>query len=133
LAAQVGSVVGIEGNAESIRAAEHNRALNKVANASFFCDDVASVLRCFVDEEQKFDAVLLDPPRTGAGEAVVDIARLQVDKIIYVSCDPSTLARDCGLLADNGYTVVRTVPIDMFPQTFHIESVTLLRIEKGHL
>jgi 23S rRNA (uracil1939-C5)-methyltransferase len=69
---------------------------------------------------------LLDPPRAGAGDAVTDIVRLRPNKIIYVSCDPSTLARDCGLLAGCGYHVVTSVPIDMFPQTYHIESVTLL-------
>jgi len=126
LAAEVASVVGIEGNADSIKAAEHNRELNKVANARFFCDDVTAAVLRLVDEGQRFDTVLLDPPRSGAGDAVSGIASLQPDKIIYVSCDPSTLARDCGLLAGHGYGVVRSVPIDMFPQTYHLESVTLL-------
>jgi 23S rRNA (uracil1939-C5)-methyltransferase len=126
LAAEVASVVGIEGNADSIRAAEHNCELNKVANARFFCDDVSSGVRRLVDQGLRFDTVLLDPPRAGAGEAVSEIVRLAPDKIIYVSCDPSTLARDCGLLSGCGYSVVTSVPIDMFPQTFHIESVTLL-------
>ena len=126
LAAEVASVVGIEGNADSIRAAEYNRELNKVANTQFFCDDVASGVRRLVDQGRIFDIVLLDPPRSGAGDAVSGIVRLQPNKIIYVSCDPSTLARDCGLLSDCGYCVVKSVPIDMFPQTFHIESVTLL-------
>lgn len=126
LAAEVASVVGIEGNADSIKAAEHNCELNKVANARFICDDVSSGIRRLADQGLRFDTVLLDPPRAGAGEAVSDIVRLGPDKIIYVSCDPSTLARDCGLLAGCGYSVVTSVPIDMFPQTFHIESVTLL-------
>lgn len=133
LAGDVASVVGIEGNAGSVRAADHNRELNNVANASFFCDDAASAVRRFVEQKQGFDTVLLDPPRTGAGEIVADIAGLQPDKIIYVSCDPSTLARDCGLLAERGYSVAASVPLDMFPQTFHIESVTLLCREKGYL
>lgn len=127
LAAEVASVTGIEGNAASIRAAEDNRELNKVANIKFVCDDVTSGVRRLVDQGQKFDTVLLDPPRAGAGGAVAGIVTLQPQKIIYVSCDPSTLARDCGLLAAGGYGVVRSVPVDMFPQTYHIESVTLLR------
>jgi len=126
LAAEVASVCGIEGNADSIRAAEHNRELNKIANARFICDDVVSGLRSLVDQGQRFDTVLLDPPRAGAGDAVPGIVSLQPNKIIYVSCDPGTLARDCGLLSGCGYNVVRSVPIDMFPQTYHIESVTLL-------
>lgn len=127
LAAEVASVVGIEGNADSIRAALDNGDRNMVANIQFFCDDVTSALRRLVHQGQRFEAVLLDPPRSGAGDAVADIARLQPDTIIYVSCDPATLARDCGLLAGCGYRVARSVPIDMFPQTYHIESVTLLR------
>ncbi len=126
LAAEVASVVGIEGNEDSIRAALGNSERNMVANIQFFCDNVASALRRLIDQGRRFTVVLLDPPRSGAGDAVADIARLQPDRIIYVSCDPATLARDCGLLAGHGYRVVRSVPIDMFPQTYHIESVTLL-------
>ncbi|MEI6704656.1 MAG: 23S rRNA (uracil(1939)-C(5))-methyltransferase RlmD, partial [Deltaproteobacteria bacterium] len=117
LAAEVASVVGIEGNADSIRAAEYNMLFNKVANTQFFCDDVASSVCRLADQGRKFDTVLLDPPRAGAGDAVADIVKLQPQKIIYVSCDPGTLARDCGLLSGNGYRVVTSVPIDMFPQT----------------
>jgi 23S rRNA (uracil1939-C5)-methyltransferase len=126
LAMDVAKVVGIEGNAESISAAQHNKNVNKVANAEFFCDDVAAGVRRLVDQNRKFDAILLDPPRAGAEDAIAGIIRLQPLKIIYVSCDPSTLARDCGLLAEGGYCVAETVPLDMFPQTFHVESITLL-------
>lgn len=79
-----------------------------------------------VVEGHRFDTVLLDPPRAGAADALEGIAALQPEKIIYVSCDPSTLARDCGALTGYGFRVVRSVPVDMFPQTYHIESVTLL-------
>lgn len=133
LAAEVGSVLGIEGNAGSIRAAEYNAKLNSVANARFICNDVTSAVCTLLEQGVQFETVLLDPPRSGAGEAVAGIARLQPNKIIYVSCDPSTLARDCQLLKDFGFSVVTSVPVDMFPQTFHIESVTLLQKEKGFL
>jgi 23S rRNA (uracil1939-C5)-methyltransferase len=127
LADEVASVVGVEGNVASIAAAEHNRLQNRVANARFFCDDVTPSLERLADQGQQFNKVLLDPPRAGAAEAVPGIARLRPDTIIYVSCDPSTLARDCTLLAPFGYRVVSSVPVDMFPQTYHIESVTLLK------
>lgn len=127
LADAVASVIGIEGNADSIRAAEYNKELNAVVNVRFFCDDVNSGVQRLVEQGQTFDTVLLDPPRAGAGDAVPGMAQLRPDRIIYVSCDPGTLARDCGLLAAHGYQVVASVPIDMFPQTYHIESVTLLR------
>lgn len=126
LAAEVASVVGIEGNADSIRAAEDNGARNAIANVRFFCDDAASGVNRLVGQGLGFDVVLLDPPRAGAADALQGIAALHPDRIIFVSCDPSTLARDCGLLSGHGYTVKTSVPIDMFPQTYHIESVTLL-------
>ena len=126
LASEVASVVGIEGNADSIKAAEYNKELNMVANIQFFCDDATSGVRRLVEQGLEFDTVLLDPPRSGAGDAIAGIVGLKPDKIVYVSCDPSTLARDCGLLSGFGYRVIRSVPVDMFPQTYHIESVTLL-------
>ncbi len=126
LAAEVASVVGIEGNADSVLAAEYNRDINMVANVRFFCDDAASSVKRLLAKGDKFDTLLLDPPRSGAADVVAGIAQLQPDKIIYVSCDPSTLARDCFLLTGSGYRVVTSVPVDMFPQTFHIESITLL-------
>lgn len=126
LAAEVATVVGIEGNAESIHAAKCNKDINKVANAQFICDDVSAGVLRLVEQKRRFDVILLDPPRAGAGDAVPGIAGLQANKIIYVSCDPNTLARDCALMSEYGYKVVESVPLDMFPQTFHVESVTLL-------
>jgi 23S rRNA (uracil1939-C5)-methyltransferase len=126
LAADVASVVGIEGFEDSINSAIFNSASNDVSNAEFICLDVRSGLRQLARDGRIFDVVLLDPPRTGAGDAVPDIVRLNPDRIIYVSCDPATLARDCALLAGFGYRVAESVPVDMFPQTYHLESVTLL-------
>jgi 23S rRNA (uracil1939-C5)-methyltransferase len=126
LASEVVSVVGVEASADSIAAAEHNRKLNNISNAQFFCDDVTTAVNRLVFQGITFSTVLLDPPRSGAGEAIAGIVRLMPNKILYVSCDPSTLARDCGLLSGLGYAVVKSVPVDMFPQTYHIESITLL-------
>lgn len=129
LAGEVASVLGIEGSEGSIRSADYNSSRNDVKNAQFVCDDVKAALRRLVAEGRSFDVVLLDPPRTGAGDSVPELASLNPAKIIYVSCDPSTLARDCGLLAGYGYRIVESVPLDMFPQTYHLESVTLLTKE----
>jgi len=126
LAAEVASVTGIEGFKDSISSAKCNLATNNISNAKFVGDDVCRGLMRLVNEGNSFDTVLLDPPRSGAKETVPDIARLGPAKIIYVSCDPATLARDCGLLSGHGYRVVESVPVDMFPQTYHLESVTLL-------
>ncbi|MCI0480509.1 MAG: hypothetical protein L0213_02850, partial [Candidatus Dadabacteria bacterium] len=72
------------------------------------------------------DVVVLDPPREGAKEAVPGIARLSPAKVIYVSCDPATLARDIRMFGDSGYLLKKVKPFDMFPETYHIESVSLL-------
>jgi 23S rRNA (uracil1939-C5)-methyltransferase len=127
IAVQVGSMTGVEESQISIDAARANCRLNQIDNAEFICADAAVTIRGFADTGRYFDTIVLDPPRAGAAEVMPDICRLSPDRIIYVSCDPSTLARDCGLLASAGYSVEESVPVDMFPQTYHIESVTLLR------
>lgn len=126
LAADVASVLGIEGSGGSIRSARLNATCNGMQNIEFVCSDVHIALQQLVKADRLFDVVLIDPPRAGAGDVVSDIVRLNPNKIIYVSCDPSTLARDCGLFAGHSYQVVESIPIDMFPQTYHLESVTLL-------
>jgi 23S rRNA (uracil1939-C5)-methyltransferase len=122
----VSAVTGIEEYAGSIAAARDNCLNNGMTNAEFICADAAAGTRKLADEGRFFDAVILDPPRSGAADAVIEVCRLNPAAIIYISCDPSTLARDCGLLAESGYSVKECVPVDMFPQTYHIESVTLL-------
>ena len=127
IAGEVAAVTGIEEYAGSIAAAEANRARNGIKNAEFFCADAVAGLKQLAAGGSRFDTIILDPPRSGAADAIADLCRLDPSRIIYVSCDPSTLARDCGLLAGNGYQVRECVPLDMFPQTYHLESVTLLQ------
>ena len=127
LAGCCASVTGIEEYGDSIAAAIDNSQRNGIQNAEFIRADAAVGVGRLVAEGRTFECVLLDPPRGGAAELVGDICRLKPEKIIYVSCDPATLARDCGLLSASGYQVQASVPVDMFPQTFHIESVTLLQ------
>lgn len=126
VAGLVSRVTGIEEYAGSISAARNNCLKNGILNADFICADAAGGTRQLVASGRRFDTVILDPPRTGAAEAIPELCRLNPSQIIYISCDPSTLARDCGLLAASGYQVQECVPIDMFPHTYHIESVTLL-------
>jgi len=127
LASQVSSVTGIEAYPASIEAAVSNAAANRIENAEFVCADTASGLRHLLDQGRHFDLVVLDPPRQGAADAVSLIAALAPARVIYVSCDPGTLARDCADFRKNDYFVVSSVPVDMFPQTYHLESVTLLQ------
>ncbi|GFO53764.1 putative RNA methyltransferase [Geomonas sp. Red276] len=125
LATYAGEVAGVEGYAPSIEDAVANAAANQVANAGFRVSDVAAAVRKIANRGERFDLVVLDPPRAGV-EAAGEIPRLKPEHIIYVSCDPATLARDLGTLSAGGYRVVRSQPVDMFPQTYHLESVTEL-------
>ncbi len=127
IASQAGSVTGVEESRISIESAQHNSRLNGISNTSFICDVAVGATRRWADSGRPCDTVILDPPRVGAVGLIPDICRLSPEKIIYVSCDPSTLARDCGLLVADGYSIEESVPVDMFPQTYHIESITLLR------
>jgi len=119
------AVTGIERNRESIRWARHNAETAGVT-CSFFSADVINSLQDLVQEKQQADIILLDPPRRGLGKTAGLLPRLQPERIIYISCDPATLARDLALLAGLGYPLKQLVPVDMFPQTHHIESVALL-------
>ncbi|MCI5222771.1 MAG: class I SAM-dependent RNA methyltransferase, partial [Candidatus Electrothrix sp. AR4] len=120
-----GAVTGIEGNLESVEWAKKNAALAEIT-ARFFAADVPGSLRQLAGDQERVDFILLDPPRTGIGKAAALLPELQPEKIIYISCDPATLARDLGTLCDKGYHLVDLTPLDMFPQTSHIESVALL-------
>ena len=120
-------LVGLEGYMPSIIDAKRNSELNNLTNAVFYCADAALELQKHVAAGEDYDVVVLDPPRSGAAEVVNQIPALKPRSILYVSCDPATLARDIGILKKHNYEVVKCRPVDMFPQTYHIESVTLLR------
>lgn len=126
IADEVAGVTGIEENADSIAAAVDNARRNGLDNTHFVVADASCGARRLADEGRFFDTVIIDPPRSGALETVKEICRLKPGKVIYISCDPATLSRDCGLFAEKGYQVRLSVPVDMFPQTYHLESVTLL-------
>lgn len=128
IAPYAAEVVGVEGYAPSIADATANADANGVANAAYQVGDASAAIRRFAKRKERFDLVILDPPRGGA-EAAGEIALLAPEKIIYVSCDPATLARDLAALGEKGYRAARSQPVDMFPQTYHLESVTeLVRI-----
>lgn len=126
LAAEVASVVGMEGYSDSIKAAGLNRSANSANNVEFICKDVRIGINEIISGGRRFTSVLLDPPRAGADGCIPAITALKPHKIIYVSCDPVTLARDIALFQTSGYCVIMSIPLDMFPQTYHLESVTLL-------
>jgi 23S rRNA (uracil1939-C5)-methyltransferase len=121
-----GEVTGFEEYDQSIADADFNRDQNGLSNVSFQSVDSVTGLKKLVDAGESFDMVILDPPRSGAAEAVKLIPALQPEKIIYISCDPPTLARDIASLKKSNYRVVKSRPVDLFPQTYHIESVTMM-------
>jgi len=119
-------VTGIEHNRRSIHWAKQNSRQAGLPDARFIAFDVEQQLKMLVARNQRFDCILLDPPRQGLGKASALLARLGPRRIISISCDPATLARDLRLIMDSGYRLARITPVDMFPQTHHIESVALL-------
>jgi 23S rRNA (uracil1939-C5)-methyltransferase len=127
LAGKAAHLLGVEDYGPSIASAVENCEANGVKNVDFECADALGAIDRLVSRNETFDLVLLDPPRTGAREVVAKIPALGPRSIIYVSCDPATLARDIGILKKSGYEVEKVRPVDMFPQTYHVESVTLLR------
>jgi len=123
LAAGAERVVGIEANPDAVADAAVN--LDETENVELYRGPVEQILPAMT--EQLFDVVVLDPPRVGVEPAVIDaLLEIKAARIVYVSCDPATLARDAKRLARGGYKLQTVRPVDMFPQTFHIETVSLL-------
>ncbi|WP_028830047.1 23S rRNA (uracil(1939)-C(5))-methyltransferase RlmD [Proteocatella sphenisci] len=127
LAQKAKKVIGIEVLEESIEDAKRNAEINKLSNAEFLCGKAEEVLPKLYEEGIRADVVVVDPPRKGCEEIVLKtIAEMNVEKIVYISCNPSTLARDIEILSHHGYKMEKVQGVDMFPHSMHIESVTLL-------
>ena len=130
LAREALTVWGIEHSEESIACAVENAELNGVANAAFFAGDVSRDLNELRGRAGPPDVVVVDPPRAGlAGKAVRRVGELQAPRLVYVSCNPTTLAGNAKELVDDfGYRIERVRPVDMFPHTPHVEAVALLTL-----
>lgn len=126
LAKRARNVVGVDGSQTGVSLARKNSRSNTLENVSFVCSPVASFLSEKLHQGARFELVVLDPPREGARNIIDGLLKLSPGKIIYVSCNPSTLARDLKRLTERDYKLVKIRPFDMFPQTFHIEAVALL-------
>ena len=128
LARDAREVVGIESVPEAVADAERNARHNAIANARFHVGLVEDVLPDLVQQGQRFDVAILDPPRRGCEPAVLEaLARAAVPRLVYVSCHPESLARDLARLSALGYDTEQVQPVDMFPMTTHVESVARLR------
>ena len=131
VARRAGQVAGVEGYAPSIAYARKNAAFNHISNVEFHAADASSIMARY-QTTGDLDLVILDPPRAGNYQVSGDLLKACPERILYVSCDPATLARDLVPLVQGGYEVISSQPFDLFPQTWHIESMTLLRRDKAN-
>ncbi len=124
---KVKQLIGVELNGDAIRDAKENARLNNVTNARFFCDDAGRFMVKMAKEGLPLDVLIMDPPRSGSdAKFLSSVLTLMPQTIVYVSCNPETLARDAKVLIEGGYKAVKAVPVDMFPATEHVETVMLL-------
>ena len=123
-------VVGVELNRDAVQDAIGNARHNGVKNARFFAADATAWIREAAAAGEKADVILMDPPREGSTPDFLDsVARMAPKRVVYVSCNPETLARDLALLTKKGYKVERSTPVDMFPHTEHVEAIVSLQRE----
>ncbi len=121
------SVAGVELNRDAVRDAIENAKRNGIKNAWFTCADAGEFMQSAAKEGESCDVVFMDPPRAGASPQFLSaLLALAPARVVYVSCDPETLARDLGVLTAGGYRVRRIQPVDMFPHTEHVETVVLM-------
>ena len=122
-----GSVIGVELNPDAVKDAISNCKRNGMKNARFYCDDAGDFMQALAENGESADVVFMDPPRSGSSRKFIEsLAAMGPKRVVYISCNPETLARDLVLLTKKGYEVRKIQPVDMFPHTNHIECVTLL-------
>lgn len=131
LARNAKKVIGVEIVPEAIEDARENAKLNSISNAEFYCGAAEDVCPPLIKAGEKADVVVVDPPRKGCDEKLIDaIGKMQPDKIVYVSCNVSTLARDAKILHEKyGYELKEAFPFDQFPHSMHVEAVVSLSIK----
>ena len=125
LARKGGQVVGVEGDDAMVVRGRENARLNNLDNVEFFGADLHGDFTGQSWAKEGFDKILIDPPRSGAEDICKYLTAFGASRIVYVSCNPATLARDAGVMARNGYRLVRAGVMDMFPHTTHVESIAL--------
>ena len=118
-------VVAVEGSEEMVERGRENAAANNISNVSFHCADLVKDMGEESWAKKGFDKILIDPPRSGALEIIGLLPKFNANRIVYVSCNPATLARDAGELVKLGYRLVKAGVMDMFPHTAHVESIAL--------
>lgn len=125
---KAGKVIGVELNPDAVRDARNNAKNNNIKNIEFYQKDAGQFMVGLAEENIPIDVVLMDPPRAGSDEAFLSsLVKLGPKKVVYVSCNPETLARDLKYLTSKGYKAEKGACVDMFPWTAHVESVILLK------
>ena len=120
-------VIGVEIIPEAIENAKHNAQMNKIGNAEFICADAAEASKILLERNLRPDVIIVDPPRKGCGkQATEQIAAFCAPRIVMVSCNAATAARDCAYFKQLGYETKKCVAVDMFSRTGHVECVVLL-------
>lgn len=129
MAKRAKKVEGIEIVEAAVKDANRNATVNHIGNAKYQVGKAETVLRDWAHDGKKIDVLMVDPPRKGLDKSLIDaLATIKPKKMVYISCNPATLARDLRLLTDIDYSVGSITPVDMFPMTNHVESVTLLTL-----
>lgn len=127
MADAAGSVLGVEVIPEAVENAKKNAARNGIQNAEFLCGDAGEIAKKLADENMLPDVIVADPPRKGCDAQTLDaICRMNPERVVMVSCNPATAARDCALLCERQYKVEKVQPVDLFPGTGHVECVVLM-------
>jgi len=125
LARKAREVVGVEGDDALVVRGKENAEFNQMSNVRFYGADLTKDITSHAWATEGFDKILIDPPRSGALEVVRELARFKAKRVVYVSCNPATLARDAGELTKLGYRLTKAGVMDMFPHTTHVESMAV--------
>ena len=124
-------VIGVEINEAATRDAKENATLNGISNAEFYNEDASDYIAYLAAKKEKIDVVITDPPRAGCSiKFLKNLVKLSPKRVVYISCNPETLANDLNVLTKSGYRVRKIQPVDMFPYTNHVESVVCLTREE---
>jgi 23S rRNA (uracil1939-C5)-methyltransferase len=126
LAKRTQNIVAVEGYRQSVNNGKRSAQLNGISNIRWICAPVPAAMERLAKQRQRFSKIVLDPPRAGAKGIDRDLASFGAQSILYVSCNPATLARDLAALARHGYRLMFVQPIDLFPHTFHVEALAVM-------